>query len=216
MWRQWATEEYDMTERSDIFEQVVDTVEGRADDATARRVSELIVTDQEWRAAHEWVSTFRTATDDVVLAEVPASTRAMLERLLPERRSVVGDLQQLVRHVARLVQNNAAGVAFAGARGASATRRQLVFEIEGADLVVDLACESDRVECSGQLLGARDGTALTAASDSGEIALTADEFGEFSCVVPSASFLRLDLTTATTFTTIDLTPFLDGTQGVPE
>jgi hypothetical protein len=134
----------------------------------------------------------------------------MLETLLPARRTLADGARDVLSSIARLVRDVPAGAAFAGARGAASTRRQLLFTLDdGVDLAVELEYHHDALGITGQLLGGESAYEVVLTSDLPSMSVLSDELGEFAISTPSAAFLRLDLHTSRGQHTIDLTPFLD-------
>jgi hypothetical protein len=102
---------------------------------------------------------------------------------------------RIQRLVARLARSAGAGTALAGARGAQmqAQRRQLTFECEAADIVLNTQAQAGAYRVSGQVLPlsamAADGLAVQLVRDDVEVAAArSDEYGEFTfaSVAPGA------------------------------
>jgi hypothetical protein len=196
-----------------LFEQLVDVAEGRVTGPEADGVLDQVAADPALADARRWVTQFLAAAQGTSLVEVPGSTRAMLESLLPARRTLADGVRDAVGSLARLVRDVPAGAAFAGARGAASTRRQLQFAMaDGIDLALELEFHSDNLLMTGQLLGGELAYEVELTSDQPTITASSDEVGEFAASLPSVSFLRLDLVSADGRTAIDLTPFLDEHQ----
>lgn len=199
-----------MAGKEDILEQVIDVLEGRVQGDEAADVLARVASEPDWAAAHEWVRSFLESSRGATLTAVPPSTRAMLERLLPPRRTVGDDVRDVVHSIARLVRDRPGGVAFAGARGAAGTARQVHFAAnDDLDIVLDLETVDGQLRLSGQLLGADTAGRVVAISDHPALAVDVDEFGEFQMTLPSSSFLRLDVVVSAHHTTLDLTALLD-------
>lgn len=193
-----------------LFEQLVDVAEGRVAGADAEAVLQQIAADPTLVDVHRWIVDFLATAASSTLVRVPASTRAMLEALLPARRTLAGSVREAVSSVARLVRDVPVGGAFAGARGAASTRRQLLFTLaDGADLALELEHRPDALVITGQLLGGELAYEVEVTSDHPTIHATSDELGEFTISGPAVTFLRLDLVSADRRSAIDLTPFLD-------
>jgi hypothetical protein len=193
-----------------LFEQLVDVAEGRVAGGEAEALLERLSGDPALHDAHRWLTDFLATTSTTTLVEVPASTRAMLEGLLPARRTLADSLRDTVGSIARLVRDVPAGAAFAGARGAASTRRQLLFTLaDGADLALELEHHPDHLAITGQLLGGELAYQVELTSDLPTVTVDSDELGEFAVSLAPTAFLRLDLAAAGGRSTIDLTPFLD-------
>jgi hypothetical protein len=202
--------EYEMARGDDMFERVIDVLDGRVHGSDAQQVLAQVSADPEWADAYHWMTEFLATAQTSKLQPVPASTRLMLERLLTPRPTLVDEIHGIVRSVARLVRDTASGTAFAGARGAATTRRQLEFKVtEDSDLVMDLDLNVDPLIVSGQLLGPVEEYQARLVSEHETIIVTSDEFGEFTASVPATTFLRLDLDGDNVHCSVDLTPFLD-------
>lgn len=195
----------------DIFEEIIDVADGRVQGDAAASVLARVQADPELHQFHAWVTEFLATSAANPLQTPPASTRAMLERLLPPRRTLADGVKDTIGSIARLVRDVPRGTAFAGARGVSGTRRQLVFSTDiGADLVLELDVDADPMYITGQLLGGSPSYTARFTGDGGAVNVAADEFGEFVTTVPAMSFLRLDLLSDDgSVTIVDLTPFLD-------
>ena len=192
------------------FEQLVDVAEGRVTGPAAEAVLEALSTDPAMADAHRWLTEFLSTTRTTALVEVPASTRAMLESLLPPRRTLADTARDTLSSIARLVRDVPAGAAFAGARGAASTRRQLLFTLaDGADLALELEYHPDHLSITGQLLGGESTYDVELTSDLPTVTVASDEVGEFAVSIAPVAFLRLDLAAAGGRSSIDLTPFLD-------
>jgi len=210
-----------MTINDNLFEELVDVAEGRVVGADAEAVMQRAAADPSLAAAHAWVAEFLSAAATATIVPVPPSTRTMLEGLLPARRtltdSVRDNLRDAAASIARLVRDVPAGAAFAGARGAASTRRQLLFTLaDGADLALELEHHPDHLAITGQLLGGAIAYEVELISDLPTVTAVSDDIGEFAVSVAPVAFLRLDLEAAGSRSTIDLTPFLDDhEQGEP-
>jgi hypothetical protein len=206
-----------MTINDNLFEQLVDLAEGRVSGPAAEALLREVAADPALAEVHHWLSGFLSAAKDTTFTAVPASTRAMLEALLPTRRTVGEHVRDAVGSIARLVRDVPSGSAFAGARGAASTRRQLLFTLaDGADLALELEYHPDSLAITGQLLGGDLAFEVELISDQPDAQVASDEVGEFTVSIPPVTFLRLDLVSASGRTVIDLTPFLDEhEQGAP-
>ena len=204
-----------MTNSSASTEQLIDLAEGRLDEAQTQQVLAQIAHDPASRDAHAWVSNFVSVSQQATLQSPPASTRAMLEGLLPQRPRLTDELARMVSYVARLIRDVPAGHAFAGARSAAIdSKRELLFDVgDGADLMLQLEMTTDAVRISGQILAGDPAWRVLLVSEHATIETAADEFGEFAASVPATAFLRLDLVADSHQSSVDLTPYLDAAQG---
>jgi hypothetical protein len=193
-----------------LFERLVDVAEGRVTGVEAEALLDQLSDDPEMRDAHQWLTEFLAISRTTALVEVPASTRTMLESLLPARRTLTDAARDTFSSIARLVRDVPSGAAFAGARGAASTRRQLLFTLaDGADLALELEYHPDALAITGQLLGGELAYEIELTSDVPTVRTSSDEVGEFAISTDAVAFLRLDLHTPQGPHSIDLTPFLD-------
>ena len=72
----------------DIFEEIIDVADGRVQGDAAASVLARVQADPELHQFHAWVTEFLATSAANPLETPPASTRAMLERLLPPRRTL--------------------------------------------------------------------------------------------------------------------------------
>jgi hypothetical protein len=205
-----VNDNYNGNGNDNLFEALIDVAEGRVTGAAADDILRRVATDSSLADAHRWVTEFLASAQRTSLVEVPSSTRLMLEGLLPARRTLADGVRDAVSSIARLVRDVPAGAAFAGARGAASSRRQLLFTMaDGTDLALELEHRPDSLGITGQLLGGELAYVVQLTSDQPSVSVSSDEVGEFVVSLAPATFLRLDLVTATGHNVVDLTPFLD-------
>lgn len=68
------------------FETLLDLVEGRLSEAEAAEVEALLAEDEQAQALVAWLQRFQQASEQVVLAEPPATLRHALEEQFRERQ----------------------------------------------------------------------------------------------------------------------------------
>jgi hypothetical protein len=199
-----------MTINDNLFEALIDVAEGRVSGVAADAVMSQVAADSSLAEAYRWVTEFLASAQHRSLVAVPGSTRLMLEGLLPARRTLADSVRDTVSSIARLVRDVPAGAAFAGARGAASSRRQLLFTMaDGTDLALELEHHPDSLGITGQVLGGELAYEVELTSDQPTVSVSSDEVGEFAVSLAPATFLRLDLVSATGRNVVDLTPFLD-------
>jgi hypothetical protein len=146
------------------FAQLVDWVDGKLDATQAARVQAAVDAaiargDEALAATLAWLRAFRTQADETVLVPPPDAARARVMRAFEDfmrRRSNTstqpGGL--LRRILAPLVRATGPGLAVEGARGAAiqARRRQMTFECELADIVLNVQPRDGTHRLSGQVL----------------------------------------------------------------
>jgi hypothetical protein len=202
--------EHTMSDNQNHLELVLDVIEGRLHGDRADAVMARVATDPEWREVHQWATDFLAHREHLTLQPVPASTRAMLERLLPARQPVTAQIGGVVRTFARLVRDVPPGRALAGARGAAGTRRQLMFEVTtGTDLVLEIETSDDTLTLAGQLLGDLTDVEMEITSQSGVQVIRLNDLGEFTVSLPATVFLYLDLLGTDPLVTVDLTAHIE-------
>ncbi len=200
-----------MSQENISFEKLIDLVEGRLNKIDAQRLQTLIADDPAASNVHEWITNFVSIAQQSTLQSPPAATRSALEDLLPARATLADGAQRIVSYIAQLIRDVPTGAALAGARSASVdARRQLMFDVgEGADLIVQLELNGDRILVSGQVLASEPSWNVRLVGEHSSLEVVADEFGEFTTHVAASSYLRLDLVSNSHTTSVDLTPFLE-------
>lgn len=199
-----------MSEHQDNLELILDVIEGRLTGERADAVMARVALEPEWRDMYGWANNFVHGSEHLTVQPVSASTRAMLERLLPTRRAATEQIGDVVRTFARLVRDVPSGRAFAGARGAAATRRQLMFEVTAdTDLVLEIETTDGALAIAGQVLGEHSRIAVEITSANGVQVVALDEVGEFTISLPPTAFAYLDLLGTEPLVTVDLTALID-------
>jgi hypothetical protein len=202
--------EHTMSDNHDNLELVLDVIEGRLQGERADAVMARVAVEPEWRDVYRWANDFVHGSEGLTVQPVPASTRAMLERLLPARRAAAQQIGDVVRTFARLVRDVPSGQAFAGARGAAATRRQVMFEVTSdTDLVLEIETTDGALAIAGQLLGEHSHIAVEITSATGVQVVALDDLGEFTLSLPPTAFVYLDLLGTEPLVTVDLTALID-------
>lgn len=145
------------------FAQLVDWVDGKLDAEAAARVqtdvdAAIARGDEALAATLAWLRAFRAQADVTVLVPPPEAARANVLRMFEDaKRAQAGALARpslLQRVVAALARATGPGLAIEGARGAAiqARRRQMTFECDAADIVLNAQPRDDGYRLSGQLL----------------------------------------------------------------
>ena len=183
---------------SPTFAQLVDWIDGKLDTPDARRMEARVATaisagDRALADTVAWIRAFRARTAHTVLMPPPDAVRASVLRMFGGRHQAQNP-SMVQRILAGLARATGPGMAVAGARGASlqARRRQLVFECDAADIVLNTEQTDGRYTLSGQVLprSTLQVAGMVAqllrlneatAGDESEVSLTrADDFGEFA------------------------------------
>ncbi len=145
------------------FAQLVDWIDGKLNADEAARVQALVETalargDAMLAAMLAWVRAFRAQADVTVLVPPPPHVRARVVRAFEDFARTRTDASArpglLQRMVATLTRATGPGLAVSGARGVTiqAHRRQMTFECDAADIVLNAQLRDDGYRLSGQVL----------------------------------------------------------------
>lgn len=189
------------------FAQLVDWIEGKLSATEATAVQAAVDAaaargDEELLATVAWLRAFRAATTDLTLLSPPEGARDRVLRMFEQRQqnrtdTVTSPSGLWRRLIATFTRTIGTEQAIAGARGApvQARRRQMTFECELADIVLNTHRREDVYRLSGQVLARTaldvstwiaeltrltdSDPALDAEGSSGTITFT-DDLGEFT------------------------------------
>ncbi|BCX05505.1 MAG: hypothetical protein KatS3mg053_3443 [Candidatus Roseilinea sp.] len=145
------------------FAQLVDWVDGKLDAEAAARVEAAVDAaiargDTTLAETLAWLRAFRAQADMTVLVPPPEGARAEVLRMFKDftraRANAPTRPGLLQRVAAVLARATGPGLAIEGARGAAvqARRRQMTFECEAADIVLNAQPRDDGYRLSGQIL----------------------------------------------------------------
>lgn len=149
--------------RAPTFAQLVDWVDGKLDTEEAARVqaaAEAAIARGDTALAETlaWLRAFRAQANLTVLVPPPEAARdsvlRMFEEAARDRSGAPSRPGVLQRIVAALARATGPGLAVEGARGAAiqARRRQMTFECDAADIVLNAQPRDDGYRLSGQIL----------------------------------------------------------------
>ncbi|MFC1466587.1 MAG: hypothetical protein ACFLMY_17230 [Candidatus Brachytrichaceae bacterium NZ_4S206] len=145
------------------FAQLVDWVDGKLDAEAAARIQAAVDAaiargDEALAATLAWLRAFRAQAHTTVLVPPPEAARASVLRMFEDAKRAQASASArpslLQRVVAALARATGPGLAIEGARGAAiqARRRQMTFECDAADIVLNAQPRDDGYRLSGQLL----------------------------------------------------------------
>lgn len=146
------------------FAQLADWIEGKLSATEAAAVQAAVDAaaargDEELLATVAWLRAFRAAAADLTLLPPPEQARDRVLRMFEQRRQNRPDAATSPsglwrRLIATLTRTIGPEQAIAGARGApvQARRRQMTFECELADIVLNTHRREDVYRLSGQVL----------------------------------------------------------------
>lgn len=145
------------------FAQLVDWVDGKLDAEEASRIRAAVDAaiargDEALAATLAWLRAFRAQANMTVLVSPPEAARAGVLRMFEDaKRAQAGAPARsgfLQRIVAALARATGPGLVVEGARGAAiqARRRQMTFECDAADIVLNAQPRDDGYRLNGQFL----------------------------------------------------------------